>query len=274
MSALRFELIAIDVGDWAGTARWAEDNGFSTLVVPDLPAPAPAPFTALAMAAAATSTLEVGTWVLANDFRNPLLVARESATLDLLSGGRFRLGLGAGEPANSYAELGIPADPGRIRVARLAESARLITALFRGERVTADGTYYRGAETVLPPLPRRIPLLIAAGGRRATELAAATADAVAYSTFSAEHLARQHGWLERAAGERAPRIERALRFSTPASTVGPPIPDGAPNLLTGSPARIAEHLAELRERFAITRVVLDEPAARELAPVLHRLSAA
>lgn len=263
----RFGLVTVSAPDakaWTDTARWAEDIGLSALLVPDLPAPVPAPLTALAFAAAATSTLEVGTWVLANDFRNPVALAREAATLDLLSGGRFRLGLGAGNPASGYADLGLEPAAAGVRFARLAESVGIVNALFRGERV---------GSAVLTPTPlRKVPLLLAAGGRRATELAAAEADTIAFSTFSRERLARQVGWLDDAVGQRNPRIERALRFSTPTSTIGPPIPADAPNLLTGGPERVADQLRALRAEFGISYVVLDHDAARELAPVVGLLA--
>ncbi|MGY1900706.1 LLM class flavin-dependent oxidoreductase [Nocardia gipuzkoensis] len=215
----RFGVVAISaVGgkEWTATAQWAEDAGFSALLVPDLPPPVSAPLTALAFAAAATTRLEVGTWVLANDFRNPVVVAREAATLDPLSGGRFRLGLGAGQPANGYGDLRVTVESGAIRVERLAESVRIVNALFRGERVHLTGTHYASAgPDLLPPPRRKVPLLIASGGRRATELAAAE---VGYRRV--QHLlpgaARPSA---RVAGERrgrtvpAPRTGSALQYS-------------------------------------------------------------
>ncbi|WP_280348492.1 LLM class flavin-dependent oxidoreductase [Nocardia neocaledoniensis] len=258
---------------WTSTARWAEDTGLSSLLLPELPAPVPAPLTALAYAAAATTTLEVGTFVLANDFRNPFVLAREAATLDLVSGGRFRLGLGAGQTALGYGELGVPVESDRVRFERLAASVRIVNALFRGERVEAAGPHYTNTGTaLLPTPPRKVPLLVAAGGRRATELAAAEADTVAFSTFSADQLARQVEWLEKAAGTRTSEIERGLRFSTPTSSIGPPIPADAPNSLTGSPARVIDQLRRLRDDYGISYIVLDDDAARELAPVVSRLS--
>src|SRR5690349_2494897 len=80
--------------EWASAARRVESLGYSTLVVPDGLRYALAPLPALALAAAATRTLRVGTYVLVNDFRSPVLLAKDVATLDLLSGGRFELGLG------------------------------------------------------------------------------------------------------------------------------------------------------------------------------------
>ncbi len=116
----RFGLVTVSPTDpksWTSNARWAEDTGLSSLPLPEPPAPVPAPLTALASAAAVTTTSEVGTFVLANDFRNPFVLAREAATLALVLGGRFRLGLGlgAGQTALGYGELGIPVESDRIR---------------------------------------------------------------------------------------------------------------------------------------------------------------
>lgn len=209
------------------------------MLVPDLPSPALAPMPALAAAASVTSTLKLGTWVLAADRRQPAVVVQEAATVDLLSDGRFELGLGAGAPG-SAASAGI-------RVERLEEAAL---------RARAE-------------IP--VPLLVAAGGRRATKLAASVADTIAFSTFSGEHLARQTAWVRDVAGDRC--LEFALRFATPGSTAGPPIPEGAPNLLSGPAAGVAEHLLGMREKYGISYAVLDEESARELAPVVASLAA-
>ena len=100
-----------------------------------------APTAALAAAAAVTSTLRIGPYVWANDFRHPLLVAREAATLDRLSGGRFDLGLGAGWRVSDYRQLGIPYDRPGVRIDRLAESLGLIQRLLGGEKVTHAGPF-------------------------------------------------------------------------------------------------------------------------------------
>src|SRR5437588_8606720 len=97
--AFRFGLLATrspSRQEWVNTARRAEGLGFSTLVVPDHFDDQLAPIPALMSAADATTTLRVGTLVLNNDFRFPLALAKEAATLDLLSEGRFELGIGAG----------------------------------------------------------------------------------------------------------------------------------------------------------------------------------
>src|SRR5579864_2606419 len=114
--------------EWIAKARRIESLGYATLVVPDTLRYTLAPLPALASAAAATSTLRVGTYVLANDLRHPVLLAKDVATLDLLSGGRFELGIGAGRPdaAAETRMLGLPFDSGAARVARLAESLSIL----------------------------------------------------------------------------------------------------------------------------------------------------
>src|SRR5919197_91936 len=137
----RFGVVAASArsGDeWASKARRAEALGYASLVVPDGLNYSLAPLPALAAAAAATRSLRVGTYVLANDFRNPVLLAKEVGTLDLLTGGRFELGLGAGRPAAAAENrmLGIAFDPGAVRVSRLAEALTILKALLAGQHVT------------------------------------------------------------------------------------------------------------------------------------------
>ena len=130
---------ATSAGEWAAKARRIEDLGYSTLTVPDHLAEMLAPIPAALGAAAATTHLRVGTNVLNNDLRHPVLVAREAATADLLTGGRFQLGLGAGHMKSEYDEAGLTFERGAARVARLAEAVTIVKALLRGERVTFAG---------------------------------------------------------------------------------------------------------------------------------------
>jgi len=139
------------------------------------------PLPALAAAAAATTTLRLGTLVLDNDFRNPLLLAREAATVDIISNGRFDLGIGAGWHDRDNHSLGIAYDRPLVRVDRLAEAVPLIKRLWTEDEVTHAGTYYRherahsGPQPVQRPHP---PVLIAGGGDRILALAAKEADIV------------------------------------------------------------------------------------------------
>jgi probable F420-dependent oxidoreductase len=128
MRPFRFGVNVRDFGslaNWLALARKVEGLGFSTLNVPDHLTERPAPMPALASAAAATTRLRIGTLVLNNDFRHPVLLAREAATVDVLSEGRFELGLGAGYMKAEYDEAGVRFDRGAERVERLAEAVTM-----------------------------------------------------------------------------------------------------------------------------------------------------
>src|SRR5437899_2651234 len=165
--------------------------------------------------AAATRALRVGTYVLVNDFRHPVLLAKEAATLDVLSGGRFELGIGAGRPdaAAENRMLGRAFDSGAVRVARLAESLGILKGLLAGQTVTASGSSYSVNEARISPLPvqqPRPPILVAGSGRQLLGLAAREADIVALGLppdASEATLVEKINVLREAAGERFEQIE-------------------------------------------------------------------
>src|SRR5450759_4432932 len=150
---------------WAATARRAESIGYDMLVMPDHLGRQLSPFAALAAAAAATTHLRIGAFVFANDYRHPLILAREAATLDLLSGGRFEMGLGAGWMMADYRQLGMTYDPAALRIDRLAEAIPLIKRLLAGETVTHHGAHYQldRASTGVPPVQKPRPPLAIGG---------------------------------------------------------------------------------------------------------------
>src|SRR3984957_14878806 len=132
---------------WADQARKAEDLGFSTLLMPDHFGDQLAPVPALMAAADATSTLKVGALVFDNDYRHPLILAKEAATLDLLSSGRLELGLGAGWMRSDYDESGIDYDPPAVRVDRFEEGVAVITGLLESEGpFSFSGQHYNVSE--------------------------------------------------------------------------------------------------------------------------------
>jgi len=139
--------------EWADKARRVEALGYAVLLVPDHLSELLAPMPGLTAAAAATTRLRVGTAVLNNDFRHPVLVAREAATVDVLSDGRLELGLGAGHMQSEYEQAGLGFDPGATRVDRLAESVTLIKRLLEGETVTFAGQHYRVTGHTIHPRP-------------------------------------------------------------------------------------------------------------------------
>ena len=129
--------------EWIATARQAEALGYSTLLMPDHLGEQFAPVPALLAAAEATQTLRIGSFVFDNDFRHPVMLAKEAATLDVLSGGRFEFGLGAGWERAEYEGAGLPYDPPAERVRRMEESLHIIKGLFADEPVTFSGKYYQ-----------------------------------------------------------------------------------------------------------------------------------
>src|SRR5207253_4139907 len=169
--------------EWLARAKRLEAIGYETLSMPDhMVGGAWSNLPALGAAAAVTTRLRLGNLVLDNDFRNPVVLAREYATLDVISNGRVEVGLGAGWYDRDYRSTGIRFDRGRVRVARLAEGVTLMKRLFTEDEVTFEGTYYRTSQsecrpkTVQQPRP---PFLIAAGRPQILELAARDADIVA-----------------------------------------------------------------------------------------------
>src|SRR2546430_3215892 len=167
--------------EWAKKARKLEGLGYDTLSVPDHLTNFFAPMPALVSAAEATTTLRVGTNVLNNDFRHPVLVAREAATVDLLTGGRLQLGLGAGHMKSEYDQAGLTFDPGAIRVERLGEAVVIVKRLLEGESVSFAGRHYRVTDHTIHPLPvqrPRLPIFIGGSAPRLLALAAKEADIV------------------------------------------------------------------------------------------------
>jgi hypothetical protein len=153
---LRFAVQLVGAPDgaaWAALVRQAEDSGFDVISLPDHLGEQFAPLPALTAAACATTRLRLSMFVLANDMRHPGVLAKEVATLDVLSGGRVELGLGAGWDEGEYRALGLPFDRPPVRIARLEESVRAIRALLAGDVVTHHGSHYQLSDLVVRPRP-------------------------------------------------------------------------------------------------------------------------
>jgi probable F420-dependent oxidoreductase len=278
--------------EWAEKARRIESMGYSTLLMPDGLQYTLAPLPALTAAAMATRTLRVGTYVLANDYRNPVQLAKDAATLDVLSGGRFELGIGVGRPdaAADNRMLGIPFDSGAVRVERLAESLALLKELLSGQPATATGPHYAAANAQISPRPvqqPRPPILVAGSKRRLLELAAREADIIALGippTESEAGVAERIGWIREAAGSRFGQIELNLNLMA----VGQQVPRyvasqmgltaeglaraGAVAALTGSTDEMVEGLQRRREKLGISYIVVGDELMEGLAPVVERLA--
>ena len=209
--------------EWRAAATRAEAAGYDILLIPDHFGQQLSPFPALAAAAEATTTIRVGTLVACNDFRHPLMLAKEAATVDLLSDGRFELGIGAGWAIDDYAETGIPFDGPGVRVARLQESIELVRRAWTGEAFSFDGAHYTAREYCGGPLPVQRPgppLLIGSGAPKLLAYAARTADIVQFAprpvrdgsgliwgNIAADEVARKVEWVRAAAPERLDSLE-------------------------------------------------------------------
>ncbi len=276
--------------EWAEKARRIEALGYATLVIPDTIEHTLAPLPALTAVAAATRTLRVGTYVIANDYRNPVLLAKEAATLDFLSGGRFELGIGAGRPsaARDNQMLGIPFASGGDRVERLAESLHILKSLLAGERVSATGPHYAVADAQIAPRSvqqPRSPILIAGSGKRLLALAAREADIVALGISpdaSEAAVAEKIAILREAAGERFAQLEINLNLMA----VGGQIPrwiaaqfdaeallaSGAIPVLTGTTDEMCAQLVARRDALGISYIMVSDELMEALAPVVAQLA--
>src|SRR5882762_7452848 len=167
---------------WREVGRRAEALGYDTLFMPDHITDQLAPIAALTAIADATTTLRVGSFVFDNDYRNPVMLAKEATTLDLLSGGRLEFGIGAGWNTSDYRQLGIPYDTPKVRVDRMEEAVALIKRLWTEEKVTHEGPYYRVRDATVLPRPTQQPhppVMIGGGGPRMLRIAARDAQIVA-----------------------------------------------------------------------------------------------
>jgi len=291
--------------EWMDKARKAEDLGYAVFNVPDHPAAILAPMPALMSAAAATTRLRVGTNVLNNDFRHPVLVAREAATADLLSDGRFQIGLGAGHMKSEYDETGLRFDAGSVRVERLAEAVSIIKTLLKGDEVTVTGRHYQVRGHSIHPLPVQRPhppILIGGNGPRLLALAAREADIVGLSgiTFRgggaepdlsgwrAAEVDRRIRLVREAAGDRYEHLELNALVQRVVVTndrregaedlarrwpqLSPAEILESPYVLVGTVDQQVEDLEKRRERWGISYHVVFEPAMDALAPVVARLA--
>lgn len=277
---------------WIATARRAEELGFSTFLIPDTLGPTLAPIPALTAVAVATRTIRVGSYVFANDVRNPVLLARECAALDFLSGGRFELGVGAGRPGieADYRKLGISLDSGGVRVERLAEAVTIMKRLLAGEKVNAAGRSYTVSQADVYPAPVQqphLPILIAATGKRLLSLAAREADIVALGVQpnqGEDVFAEKIGILRQAAGDRFERLELNANLAAVGESVHPWMMRqynldlaqlreiGSPSILLGTPDEMCEQLLRRRERLGISYVTCAAEMMDAMAPIVGQLA--
>lgn len=279
--------------DWEALAGQAEAFGFDTFGLSDHVRTGHAPLQVLQFVASRTSQLRVATLVLDNDFRHPVFLAKEAATLDVLSNGRLELGIGAGWKLEDYELSGIPFERGRVRVERLEEAVRLIKALWSEGPVSAVGTHYQVKELVGVPKPiqRPNPPIMIGGHRpRILSFAAREADIISFlpdedpAMWTIDTLAAKALRVRQEAGDR--RIELHLdgdlwaitdeRASTverhaQARKLDPVDLDRSAYVLAGSVQAVVDHLERLRDVAGITYVTIPSRHAEAFAPVVSAL---
>jgi probable F420-dependent oxidoreductase len=290
---------------WAEQARRAEDLGYATLFMPDHFGDQLAPVPALAAVAAATTTLRMGSLVFGNDYRHPFVLAKEAATLDLLSEGRFELSLGAGWLRTDYEDAGLTYDTPRVRVERFEEAVQVVQGLLRTDGpFSFEGDHYTVRGHTLAPRPVQQPgppLIIGGGGRRVLRFAAQQADIVSINVnlrggtggaetapnASPERTREKVAWVKEAAGARFDDLElnaligfvmitddaagiaeaMAPHFGISAEEVR-----HIPLALLGTLDDMAEELEWRRREYGISYWSIEADAWEALGPVVSELS--
>ena len=287
---------------WRGLAQRCEDLGYSCLDIRDHFEDQFGPLVALTVAAEATSTLRVGSLVFDNDYRHPVVLAKEIATLDLASDGRVEFGLGAGWRTTDYDESGIALDPPAVRVERMLEGLTIMRELWSGEKVTFSGAHYQvdGAQGL--PRPTRVPPIVIGGGsRRILSIAGREADIVGVNpslrsgSVGADMVAgvlperwdERVRWVRDAAGDRIDRVElqimtflvevgsprrEALERTAGMFGLAPEIIADVPIGVAGTVDEICEQLQQRRERWGFSYIVIHEGEVDAFAPVVARLT--
>lgn len=287
--------------DWVARVRKAEDLGYSTLLTVDHITTSLGPLVALAAAAQATTRIRLGTFVLCNDFRHPAFVAKELATLDVLSQGRFEFGLGAGYLPTDYQQSGVPLESAGVRLDRFEEAIGLYKRLLQEETVTHQGKYYtvNGAQGQPGPVQKPFPpFYIGGGGKRVLSFAAREANIVGIAHKSSAHgmdlasttgepTAQKIAWVREAAGERFEQLELSVMvFRTVLTNQREMVAQQIGNrfglsgeqtldsmqLLLGNVDQLAETLWQRRERYGISYIVVLEESLDAFAPVVALLA--
>ena len=293
-----------DPAEIARRVRWAEDAGYSSVVMTDHFDERHGPLVALTAAAVATKALRVGTLVLANDYRHPAVLAKELASLDVISGGRVEIGIGAGWMTSDYEQAGIGLDRPGVRIERLDEAVSVLEGCFGEGPFDFEGDHYRisGLESWPKPVQKpRPPLLMAGGGHRMLALAGRRADIIGINpslhsgaidehagpTATAEATDGKLEVVREAAGERFGSIELQTRIhlavitddahslaaaAAPAFGITGEQALASPHALMGTVDECVDTVQRWRERWGISYISLMGSAAEEMAPVVERLA--
>lgn len=288
---------------WLESARDVEQLGYSTVFLPDHFDEGPGPISAMAAIAAVTSTLNVGTLVFDCDFRHPAVLARELATVDVISEGRLEVGLGAGWKALDYERSGISMDRAGVRVSRLQEHAAVLKGLWAEGGFNFAGEHYTITDMDGSPAPHRPggpPILVGGGAPRLLRWAGAAADIVGVNASihsgeidqaaaldaAPERIDEKVGWLREGAGERFHDLEINAWLAAAELTEDTTLPGvmaelfgtdeasfrQSPLALVGAAGEVAEALHQRRERWGYSYHVIPGDKAHDFAPVVASLT--
>jgi probable F420-dependent oxidoreductase len=290
--------------EWIDQCRKAEDLGYSTISLPDHFGNQLAPVPALMAAADATTTLRIGTLVFDNDYKHPVVLAKECATLDLLSEGRLELGIGAGWMVSDYEQSGIPYDSPGVRIDRMVEGIHILRGLFAPGPFSFHGAHYSisGLDGFPKPFtPAGPPILVGGGGKRVLTLAGQLADIVGINAnlragvigpdagqdAVPSNIDQKLEWVKAGAGDRFGDLEIQIRVHLVhvtddrngfaelfAGGFGISTEDalGTPLALIGTHEQIIETVLERRERWGMSYLTLDARYMDEFAPIVAALA--
>ncbi|MEP1124277.1 MAG: TIGR03621 family F420-dependent LLM class oxidoreductase [Ilumatobacter sp.] len=295
---------ASSASEWTDTAKKVEDLGYSALLMPDHFGDQLSPVAALSTAAAVTTALRIGTLVFANDFRHPAVLAKDTATVDLLSDGRLEVGVGAGWMTDDYTWTGIAHDRPGVRIDRMIESIEVLRGLWGDGPFSFDGEHYTISEMnglPKPVQPGGPPIIVGGGGKRVLSTAARLADIVgvnpnvgegtvgpeAIASMSADATEEKLGWVRDAAGDRFDDVEISiLKFVTIVTDARDTVAEkvagkmgmdaatllASPHTMVGSAEQVADELVEQRERWQGSYVTVQSDALESFAPVVAALA--
>ena len=295
---------AADGKAWRDQARKVEDLGYSTLWIPDHFGEQWGPIASLTAAADATTTLNVGALVFDNDYRHPGILAKEMATVDILSEGRMEFGIGAGWMKSDYEEYGIPYDSPGVRIDRMIEGLAIIKQMWTTGVANHEGTHYRCTNAQGQPQPVQKPhppVLIGGGGKRMLTYAAKEADIIGFNTTltagyagpeaaaeaTADKFDQRVQWVKEAAGDRLDSLEfqcwvgfafvgqsrtDIANMLAPTFGLAPEDALDIPIVMAGSTDEIVEDLQRRRERFGFSYWCVPGDAYEAMAPVVAKLA--
>lgn len=307
---------AASADDWVSTARRAEQLGYSTLfttdhyfgpgAISDSSGHRPvdvAPISAMMMAAAVTSNIRIGCRVFGVDYHQPVVLAKELATVDFLSGGRLEAAIGAGWVKAEYDGLGITMDQPSVRIARLRETIALLRAHWSGEQIDQHGQHVNVSGFAGSPAPvqRAIPIMVGGGAPKVLRLAGEVADIVSLNFNNAagalgpgsvasgtpDQTAEKIGWIAEGAGARMAQIELEIgayfiavtddaeqaaaaiagRFGVTAAEIL-----AHPHALMGTVEEICAALERRRAEYGVSYVCIAQRHMDEFAPVVQAMT--